>query len=83
MRDEREDNSSVNSSVNETKDLDSVTHPFTQPELKRMNRAATLAAIFSTVVGLVTWVVWPLPLYRDYIFNKPVCRLYIYVCSTC
>jgi urea-proton symporter len=68
---EGDDNSSTNSSV-EIKDLDSVTHPYPPQELKRMNRAATLAAIFSTIVGLVTWVVWPLPLYRDYIFNKPV-----------
>lgn len=26
----------------------------------------------SVVIGLVTWVVWPLPLYRDYIFGKSV-----------
>lgn len=37
-----------------------------------MNRAAVIASIFSVAVGLVTWVVWPLPLYRDYIFNAPV-----------
>lgn len=39
-----------------------------------MKRASTVASIFSVVIGLVTWVVWPLPLYRDYIFTKPVSR---------
>ncbi|RAO66247.1 uncharacterized protein BHQ10_002259 [Talaromyces amestolkiae] len=70
VRDESDDDNSTNNLVNEIKDLDNVTHPYSPQELKRMNRAATLAAIFSAVIGLVTWVVWPLPLYRDYIFGK-------------
>ncbi|BDD58244.1 hypothetical protein MAP00_003535 [Monascus purpureus] len=55
----------------DTQDLDSVEHPLPPEEVKRMNRAAVIASIFSVVVGLLTWVVWPLPLYRDYIFNAP------------
>lgn len=37
-----------------------------------MKRAGVIASVFSVIIGLVTWVVWPLPLYRDYIFTKSV-----------
>ncbi|EED21377.1 urea active transporter, putative [Talaromyces stipitatus ATCC 10500] len=70
VKDESDEDTSTNSPVKDIKDLNSVTHPYPPQELKRMNRAATLAAIFSAIIGLVTWVVWPLPLYRDYIFGK-------------
>ncbi|KAF7552393.1 hypothetical protein G7Z17_g4356 [Cylindrodendrum hubeiense] len=56
----------------QVEDLDQVQHPYPEKELRRMNRAKSIAAIASVVIGLVTWVVWPLPLYRDYIFTKPV-----------
>ncbi|KAI9730978.1 MAG: hypothetical protein M1834_005439 [Cirrosporium novae-zelandiae] len=54
-----------------TPDLSQTQHPYPPQELHRMHRAAQIASIFSIVIGLVTWVVWPLPLYRDYIFNRP------------
>jgi glutamine synthetase type III len=60
------------SAVIEVDNLDQVQHPYPEKELRRMNRAKTIAAIASVVIGLVTWVVWPLPLYRDWVFNKPV-----------
>ncbi|PCH01786.1 Sodium/solute symporter [Penicillium occitanis (nom. inval.)] len=47
VRVESDDDNSTNSPVNGVKDLDSVTHPYLPQELKRMNLAATLAAIFS------------------------------------
>ena len=53
-------------------DLDTVQHPFAPQELNRMHRAGIIASVFSALVGLLTWVVWPLPLYRDYVFNAPV-----------
>ncbi|KAJ9411262.1 hypothetical protein DTO045G8_894 [Paecilomyces variotii] len=56
--------------IADTQDLDSVQHPYPPEELNRMKRAGIIASIFSVIVGLVTWVVWPLPLYRDYIFTK-------------
>ncbi|KAL1886284.1 hypothetical protein Plec18167_000213 [Paecilomyces lecythidis] len=56
--------------IADTQDLDSVQHPYPPEELNRMRRAGIIASIFSVIVGLVTWVVWPLPLYRDYIFTK-------------
>ncbi|CAM1504276.1 Fc.00g018670.m01.CDS01 [Cosmosporella sp. VM-42] len=57
--------------IAQVEDLDQVQHPYPEKELRRMNRAKGIAAISSVVIGLVTWVVWPLPLYRDWIFNKP------------
>jgi hypothetical protein len=69
VRDESDNDNSTNSPISDIKDIDSVTHPYPPQELKRMNRAATLAAIFSAVIGIV---VWPLLLYRDYIFGKLV-----------
>ncbi|KAJ9376393.1 hypothetical protein DTO063F5_8825 [Paecilomyces variotii] len=56
--------------IADTQDLDSVQHPYPPEELNRMKRAGIIASVFSVIVGLVTWVVWPLPLYRDYIFTK-------------
>ncbi|KAJ9229856.1 hypothetical protein DTO169E5_8684 [Paecilomyces variotii] len=56
--------------IADTQDLDSVQHPYPPEELNRMKRAGIIASVFSVIVGLVTWVVWPLPLYRDYIFSK-------------
>jgi hypothetical protein len=72
VKDGSDDETTPNSPVVENKNLDSIVHPYPPQELKRMNRAAVIASIFSAVVGLVTWVVWPLPLYRDWIFTKPV-----------
>ncbi|KPM37917.1 putative urea active transporter 1 [Neonectria ditissima] len=75
------------SRIAEVEDLDQVQHPYSEKELRRMNRAKTIAAISSAVIGLVTWVVWPLPLYRDWIFDKPffmgwvtVSEIWLFVC---
>ncbi|KAJ9251369.1 hypothetical protein DTO207G8_5472 [Paecilomyces variotii] len=69
-----EDSSSIGpeatNRIADTQDLDSVQHPYPPEELNRMKRAGIIASVFSVIVGLVTWVVWPLPLYRDYIFTK-------------
>jgi hypothetical protein len=58
--------------VRNIRDLDNVVHPFPLAEINRLKRAGAIASVFSVVVGLLTWVVWPLPLYRDYVFTKPV-----------
>jgi L-asparagine transporter-like permease len=58
--------------VQTTRDLDTLVHLLSLTDISRLQRAGTIASIFSVVVGLLTWVVWPLPLYRDYIFTKPV-----------
>ncbi|XHG02661.1 hypothetical protein AWENTII_006004 [Aspergillus wentii] len=73
--------------MQDTTDLDNVQHPYPASELKRMNRAAIIASVFSVVVGAVTWVVWPLPLYRDYIFTAEffkgwttVAEIWLFIC---
>ncbi|KAH8684357.1 putative urea active transporter [Tricladium varicosporioides] len=58
-------------SIQNNRDLGDVVHPFPATEIKLLKRAGTIASIFSVVIGLLTWVVWPLPLYRDYIFTRP------------
>ncbi|KAK7409604.1 hypothetical protein QQX98_008199 [Neonectria punicea] len=75
------------SRIAEVEDLDQVQHPYPEKELRRMNRAKNTAAIASVIIGLVTWVVWPLPLYRDWIFDKPffmgwvtVSEIWLFVC---
>ncbi|KKY22585.1 putative urea active [Phaeomoniella chlamydospora] len=65
-----ENDPAEDSRVSQVDDLDSVQHPYPQKEIDRMKRAAIIASVFSVVIGLVTWVVWPLPLYRDYIFGR-------------
>ncbi|KAH8882284.1 putative sodium/solute symporter [Thozetella sp. PMI_491] len=50
--------------------LDDLRHPFSGDTLKELNRWYRIAWIFWIVVVLVTFVAWPLPLYRDYIFTK-------------
>lgn len=67
-----EDDPQAPARIAQVDDLDQVQHPYNGKELSRMNRAKWIAAVASVVIGLVTWVVWPLPLYRNYIFTKPV-----------
>ncbi|KAH6608328.1 urea active transporter [Trichoderma cornu-damae] len=60
----------TNSDIN-TLDLDSVQHPFNDETLQELRRWYRIAWIFFVAVVLVTFVAWPLPLYRNYIFTKP------------
>lgn len=50
--------------------LDDVQHPFDEATLKKLRRWERIAWIFWVVIVLVTFVAWPMPLYRDYIFTK-------------
>lgn len=50
--------------------LDDVQHPFDEPTLQKLRYWQRIAWIFFVVVVLVTFVAWPMPLYRDYIFTK-------------
>lgn len=50
--------------------LDELRHPFDEAELKKLRHWERIAWIFFAVIVLVTFVAWPLPLYRDYIFTK-------------
>lgn len=50
--------------------LDDVQHPFDEPTLQKLRHWQRIAWLFFVVVVLVTFVAWPMPLYRDYIFTK-------------
>ncbi|KAK1241071.1 hypothetical protein MKX08_001045 [Trichoderma sp. CBMAI-0020] len=60
---------SINSDPS-TLDLDNVQHPFDEATLQELHRWYRIAWIFFVVVVLVTFVAWPMPLYRNYIFTK-------------
>lgn len=50
--------------------LDDVRHPFDEATLQKLRHWERIAWIFWVVIVLVTFVAWPMPLYRDYIFSK-------------
>ncbi|CAG8257815.1 unnamed protein product [Penicillium salamii] len=50
--------------------LDDIRHPFDDETLKELHRWLKIAWYMFVGVVLVTFVAWPLPLYRDYIFTK-------------
>lgn len=51
-------------------DLDNVQHPFSEETLQELRRWYRIAWIFFVAVVLITFVAWPMPLYRNYIFTK-------------
>ncbi|KAL4927076.1 sodium:solute symporter family protein [Aspergillus undulatus] len=50
--------------------LDDIRHPFDEETLKELNRWMKIAWAVFVVLVLVTFVAWPMPLYRNYIFTK-------------
>jgi hypothetical protein len=50
--------------------IDEITHPFDDATLAYLHRWLKLAWIFLAFICVTTFIVWPLPLYRDYIFTK-------------
>jgi hypothetical protein len=50
--------------------LDQVVHPFDEKTIRHIKKWFKIASIYFVVNVLVTIVLWPLPLYRDYIFTK-------------
>ncbi|KAI1469465.1 Sodium:solute symporter family-domain-containing protein [Daldinia caldariorum] len=51
--------------------LDQIQHPFSEETLTELRRWYRIAWAFFVFVVLVTFVAWPMPLYRDYVFTKP------------
>ncbi|KAI0121836.1 Sodium:solute symporter family-domain-containing protein [Daldinia grandis] len=51
--------------------LDQIQHPFSEETLRELRKWYRIAWIFFIFIVLVTFVAWPMPLYRDYIFTKP------------
>jgi len=50
--------------------IEQVVHPFDEETLKHIRKWFKIAAIYFVINVLVTIVLWPIPLYRDYIFTK-------------
>lgn len=51
-------------------DLDNVVHPMSPETLRHVRKWLRIASIFFVVNVVTTLILWPLPLYRDYIFTK-------------
>lgn len=51
--------------------LEEIPHPFPPSTLKTLYHWHRIAWIFFIVIVLITFIAWPMPLYRDYIFTKP------------
>lgn len=62
--------SSVPTSSPETTSLDAIQHPFDAQTLRKLHWWHRVAWIWFVFIVLVTFVLWPMPLYRDYIFTK-------------
>ncbi|KAH8426556.1 sodium:solute symporter family protein [Aspergillus melleus] len=58
-------------SESQPESLDSLHHPFDQPTLNQLHKWYRIAWVTWVVLVLLTFVVWPMPLYRDYVFTKP------------
>lgn len=50
--------------------LDNVVHPFGPETIRHIKKWRTIAVVYFIVNVLTTIVLWPLPLYRDWIFTK-------------
>ncbi|KAK7976659.1 hypothetical protein PG989_015122 [Apiospora arundinis] len=50
--------------------LDDVRHPFDDATLLSLHRWHRIAWYMWAAIVLVTFILWPMPLYRDYIFTK-------------
>jgi urea-proton symporter len=51
-------------------DLDNVVHPMSPETLRHVRKWLRIASIFFVVNVVTTLILWPLPLYRDYIFTR-------------
>jgi hypothetical protein len=51
-------------------DLNNVVHPMSPETLRHVRKWLRIASIFFVVNVVVTLILWPLPLYRDYIFTR-------------
>ncbi|KAK4542097.1 hypothetical protein LTR36_007128 [Oleoguttula mirabilis] len=60
-------------------DLDDVVHPFGEETIIHIKKWLRIASIYFVFNVLVTVVLWPIPLYRDYIFEKRFFRGWVTV----
>lgn len=50
--------------------LEEVVHPFDEETLRHVRRWFKIASVYFVINVLTTIVLWPMPLYRDYIFTR-------------
>ncbi|KAK7962922.1 Sodium:solute symporter family-domain-containing protein [Apiospora aurea] len=50
--------------------IDDVQHPFDAETLASLHRWHRIAWVMWAAIVLVTFILWPMPLYRDYIFSR-------------
>ena len=62
--------SGTRSPAHSGKDLDHVVHPFDPVTIRHIKRWLKIAVAFFIVNVLCTIILWPLPLYRDWIFTE-------------
>lgn len=67
---DRSTSSHAQTKLNGQVPLDDVVHPFDEATIKHIKKWFKLASTYFVVNVLVTIVLWPLPLYRDWIFTK-------------
>jgi hypothetical protein len=60
----------THNTADNSSDLDNVVHPMSPETLRHVRKWLRIASIFFVVNVVVTLVLWPLPLYRDYIFTR-------------
>ncbi|KAH8691295.1 putative sodium/solute symporter [Talaromyces proteolyticus] len=51
--------------------LEDIRHPFSDETLKELHHWYRIAWAIWVFIVLITFVAWPMPLYRDYVFTKP------------
>lgn len=51
--------------------LADLVHPLEEESLRHLRRWYKIAWVFLIFIIAITFIVWPMPLYRDYIFTKP------------
>jgi hypothetical protein len=56
--------------ADDSSDLDNVVHPMSPETLRHVRKWLRIASVFFVVNVAVTLILWPLPLYRDYIFTR-------------
>jgi hypothetical protein len=56
--------------ADDSSDLDNVVHPMSPETLRHVRKWLRIASVFFVVNVVVTLILWPLPLYRDYIFTR-------------
>ncbi|KAJ5486852.1 hypothetical protein N7530_001152 [Penicillium desertorum] len=69
-KDEKNHIKQASSPSSEEINLDDIQHPFDDATLKELYRWLKIAWYMFGAIVLITFVAWPLPLYRDYIFTK-------------